>query len=156
VIRPAPFPRAAVWLPSIAVAACFLSVGCDHRHDDNSVKPSPIEALATRELPRDPRAEARSRGRSVFTHYCAICHGDAGKGDGFNSASLEVPPRDFSSAEFWQRSTDERLLLAVSEGGPAVGKSVLMPFWGKTLTGQQLHAVVAYLRTLGPQANLKP
>jgi mono/diheme cytochrome c family protein len=134
----------------MAVAACFLIAGCDRALDDNFARPSAIEALATRELPRDPVAESRLRGRRIFTHYCAICHGEDGKGDGFNSTNLEVAPRDFSNAEFWQRSTDERLLLAVSKGGPAVGKSVLMPLWGKTLTDRQLDDVVAYLHALGP------
>jgi mono/diheme cytochrome c family protein len=44
--------------------------------------------------------------------------------------------------------TDENLLLVVSKGGPAVGKSVLMPAWGKTLTDRQLHDVIAFLHTL--------
>jgi mono/diheme cytochrome c family protein len=149
VIRPTQSLRAAAPLLSIAVVACFPTVGCDRPLDDKSEQPSPIEVLAMRDVPRNPEAAARSRGRKVFTHYCAICHGDGGKGDGFNSTNLAVAPQDFSNADFWQRMTEERLLLAVSKGGPAVGKSVLMPAWGKTLTDRQLHDVVTYLRTLG-------
>ena len=70
------------------------------------------------------------------------------KGNGFNSTNLAVPPRDFSNPQFWRQATDERLLLTVSKGGTAVGKSVLMPAWGRTLTDRQLRDVVAFLHTL--------
>ena len=108
---------------------------------------SPIETLAMRNVLADPAAESQLRGQKVYKHYCAICHGDEGKGDGFNSTNLAVPPRNFSSPQFWQQLTDENLLLVVSKGGPAVGKSVLMPAWGRTLTDRQMHDVVAFLHT---------
>jgi mono/diheme cytochrome c family protein len=140
-------------LLAIAVVACSLTVGCKRPHfEKKSVNRSPIEMLATRDLPRNPAAETRTRGRNVFMHYCAICHGDTGQGDGFNSSNLEVAPRDFSNPEFWQRSTDDHLLLVVSNGGPAVGRSVLMPAWGRTLTDRELHDVVTYLRAFDPEA----
>jgi mono/diheme cytochrome c family protein len=135
----------------VATAACCLMVGCV-RPVNIFAKPSAIEDLATHHVLRSPAAEAPSRGQKVFAHYCAICHGETGRGDGFNSTNLEVAPRDFSSSEFWQHATDERLRLAISNGGPAVGRSVLMPSWGKTLTDRQLNDVVAYLRTLGRRA----
>jgi len=108
-----------------------------------------------RDVPTDALAESQSRGRRVFEHYCVICHGREGQGNGFNSTHLEVLPQDFTSSQFWQQASDERLLLAVSNGGLAVGKSVLMPAWGRTLNDQQLHDVVAFLHTLYPQAGDK-
>jgi mono/diheme cytochrome c family protein len=114
-------------------------------------EPSPIEDLAARNLSPDPLVKSRSRGAEVYKHYCSICHGDNGKGDGFNSTNLAVPPRNFSAAQFWRQATDEHLLLAVSKGGPAVGKSVLMPAWGKTLTDRNMRDIVAFLHTLAEQ-----
>jgi cytochrome c oxidase cbb3-type subunit 3 len=116
-----------------------------------SQPPSPIEVLAARNVSRDPVVESQSRGAKVYEHYCAICHGQKGQGDGFNSTNLAVRPRDFSAPRFWRRATDEQLLLAVSKGGPAVGKSVLMPAWGKTLTDRNMRDVVAFLHTLAAQ-----
>ena len=95
------------------------------------------------------------RGGKVFKHYCATCHGNEGQGNGFNSTNLAVPPRDFSNAQFWRQATDERLLLAVSKGGTAVSKSVLMPAWGQTLTDRQLNDVVTFLHTLAPRGDPK-
>ena len=154
-IQPQGPPARARRLP-IALAACFLMIGCDRAADDKSAEPSPIEVLATRDVPPDPVAESQSRGQKVYKHYCAICHGDGGQGDGFNSTNLAVTPRDFSNPAFWRQTTEERLLIAVSKGGPAVGKSVLMPAWGRTLTDREMRDVVAFLTTLAvreePQA----
>jgi cytochrome c oxidase cbb3-type subunit 3 len=132
----------------VAFVACLLTIGCARPAHDTLEEPSPIETLTMRTGPFDPVAESESRGRNVYKHYCSICHGDEGQGDGFNSTNLTVPPRDFSGSEFWRQATDERLLLTVTKGGMAAGKSVLMPAWGRTLTDRQLRDVVAFLHTL--------
>jgi cytochrome c oxidase cbb3-type subunit 3 len=99
----------------------------------------------------DPVAESQARGRKVYKHYCSICHGNEGQGDGFNSSNLAVLPRDFTDPQFWRHATDEHLILAVSKGGPAVGKSVLMPAWGQTLTDRNIRDIIAFLHTLAIQ-----
>lgn len=62
-----------------------------------------------------------------FASICATCHGAAGNGQGPAAAGLTTKPRDYSDAQ-WQKSvTDEELKKIILEGGPAVGKSPLMP-----------------------------
>ncbi|MCH8048325.1 MAG: cytochrome c [Planctomycetes bacterium] len=136
----------AAWL-ALSVAGC--GPGGDNQAPGEF--PSPIRDLAVRRQRLDPVAEARTRGRETYMHYCQICHGDTGQGDGFNSTNLAVAPRDFSDPEFWKSSTDERLTSAIADGGEAVGKSVLMPAWGKTLSQQQIDDVIAYLPTIPEQ-----
>jgi cytochrome c oxidase cbb3-type subunit 3 len=148
----APRPSAAAPLVLAAAGACllttFLTTGCTHTDNNKSNETSPLETLAMRDVPPDSTAESQQRGRKVFEHYCSICHGINGQGDGFNSSNLAVPPRNFADQQFWKQATDEKLILVVSKGGPAAGKSVLMPAWGRTLTERQMHDAVAYLRTL--------
>ena len=134
-------------IPAVYVAA-FLTMAWIRSRQGHSeqVYPSKIEALAVRREPADPLADARSRGRKVYQHYCQICHGETGKGDGFNSGNLAQPPRDFTDAKFWQQTSDERVYYAVAQGGPSVGKSVLMPAWGHTLTERQLRDVIVFIR----------
>jgi mono/diheme cytochrome c family protein len=70
-----------------------------------------------------PAAEAEQK----FTTLCATCHGANGMGDGAASASLNPKPRAYSD-QAWQASvTDEHLKTVIVKGGPAVGKSALMP-----------------------------
>ena len=148
----APHPSAAAPLVLAAVGACllatFVMTGCTRPAYNRFKETSPLESLAMRSAPRDSMAESRQRGRKVYEHYCSICHGIDGHGDGFNSANLAVPPRNFVSPQFWQQTKEESLVLVVTKGGPAVGKSVLMPAWGRTLTERQIRDAVAYLHTL--------
>lgn len=113
---------------------------------------SEIETLAGGKQPVDELSEAQSRGQQAFEHYCAICHGSEGRGDGFNSTNLPVSPRDFTNSAFWEATTEERVYFAVSRGGPSIGKSVLMPAWGRTLNEGQIRDVITFIRTFATHA----
>ncbi len=112
---------------------------------------SEIQSLAVRREPADPLADALARGGKIYRHYCRICHGEEGKGDGFNSYNIEPPPRNLTDDDFWQQTTDERAYYAVSQGGGSVGKSVMMPAWGHTLTDRQIRDVITFVRALAGQ-----
>lgn len=141
-------PSARAWIVATALSLVFLAAGCGSSQREQDAYPSQIaELVADGEHP-DPLAEARSQGSQVYEHYCRICHGELGQGDGFNSTNLAVPPRDFSDEEFWKSATEDKLRAAITGGGTAVGKSVLMPAWGNTLSDEQVRTVIAYLRTV--------
>ncbi|HVM96014.1 MAG TPA: cytochrome c [Candidatus Acidoferrales bacterium] len=72
-------------------------------------------------------AAAMTEAKDIFANRCATCHGPAGKGDGPAGAALNPKPRDYGDAA-WQKSvTDDQIEKIILEGGPAVGKSPLMP-----------------------------
>jgi mono/diheme cytochrome c family protein len=65
--------------------------------------------------------------KAIFDTRCTPCHGANGKGDGAGAAALKPKPRDYTDPA-WQKSiTDDQLRQTILKGGPAVGKSVLMP-----------------------------
>jgi len=114
---------------------------------EGHVYPSEIEGLAVRKQPADPLADARNRGSKIFGHYCQMCHGPEGKGDGLNSTFLKTSPRDFTDREFWEkRTTRERTHDVIGRGGVYIGKSVLMPAWERTLTKQEISDVAVFIR----------
>ncbi len=125
-----------------------LSVGCGPPVSPYETLPSRIEELATRKDSRDPLVQSQSRGRRVYHHYCQICHGEQGGGDGFNSTNLSVRPRNFADEQFWKTASDKSLMRAISDGGESVGRSRLMPAWGRTLDEQQIRDVIAFLKTI--------
>jgi len=95
-------------------------------------------------------ATAAEQAQQIFELRCTPCHGPRGEGDGPATASLTPRPRNFRSAD-WQKSvTDEYIEKIVMYGGPAVGKSPMMPA-NRDLIGK--HEVVesmrAYVRKLG-------
>ncbi|MBI5280628.1 MAG: cytochrome c [Candidatus Solibacter usitatus] len=100
-----------------------------------------------------PKQEAvfnyeQANGKKLFEHYCVVCHGASGEGDGFNAFNLRPKPRDLTDQAVMLSIADQQLAEAISRGGRERGKSNLMPPWGHTLNERQIRYLVAYLRTL--------
>ncbi len=93
-----------------------------------------------------------SQGKYLYTKYCAVCHGDAGKGDGFNAYNLNPHPTDFTDAQFMHAFSDAQLAEAIALGGRGVNKSPLMPSWDGRMNANDIAYVVAYVRTFTPAA----
>lgn len=70
---------------------------------------------------------AAAAADELFATRCAPCHGARGQGDGRLAPNLNPRPRSFADAA-WQASvTDTFLEQIIRDGGPAVGRSPLMP-----------------------------
>lgn len=88
------------------------------------------------------------RGETLYQVYCTQCHGVTGNGKGVNAAHIAVMPRDHTDTKEMSARTDEELFKVVKHGGKSINKSVLMPAWGRNLSDEDIHALVAHLRTL--------
>ncbi len=85
----------------------------------------------------------------TFKFYCAQCHGLEGKGNGPNvGKEFPVDPRNFTEADEMEKLTDADIKNVILDGGPSASKSPMMPPWGKTLTEEEVDALVKYLRKL--------
>ena len=87
-------------------------------------------------------------GEEIYAQYCALCHGEQGRGDGSLSANLDPKPRDHTDGAYMNALTDDHLLKVVSEGGGAAGLAPIMPAWQGILSEQQILDVIAFVRTL--------
>jgi len=85
------------------------------------------------------------RGKTLYKEYCAQCHGFTGKGDGPAASALEPKPAIHANIPF-EKLPMEYLYNVVNHGGPAVGKSPNMPYWGLTIGQQGVADVIAYLK----------
>ena len=82
---------------------------------------------ATPAFAEDIPAAAQEEAKSIFAMRCATCHGTSGHGDGAAAIAMNPKPRSFADAE-WQKSvTDQQIEQIIVGGGPATGKSPLMP-----------------------------
>jgi mono/diheme cytochrome c family protein len=70
---------------------------------------------------------AMQEAQSIYSTRCVTCHGPGGKGDGPAGAALSPKPRDLSDSAWQQSVTDEHIEKIIQSGGPAVGKSPMMP-----------------------------
>jgi len=93
---------------------------------------------------------ATQEAQQIFNSRCTMCHGAAGKGDGPAAAALKPQPRDLSDPA-WQKSvTDQQIEQIIVGGGPAVGKSPLMPANADLRTKPDVvRALVVLVRNLG-------
>lgn len=87
-------------------------------------------------------------GEVLFQHYCAVCHGTLGKGDGFNAYNLSPRPRDLSDPDFQNSLDDRRLADIIRYGGTLRGGSRNMPAWGETLDDRQIRRIVRCIREM--------
>jgi len=85
------------------------------------------------------------RGEKLYSRYCRGCHGEEGKGDGL----VFMPHVDnLTRKGYIDKLPDSYLLLAITKGGPGIGKSNYMPSWEGTLSKQQMLDIIAYVRSL--------
>jgi mono/diheme cytochrome c family protein len=95
-------------------------------------------------------AQTAQPGKLTYDKWCAGCHGDTGKGDGYGAAFMLPRPRDFTLGVFQIRTTasgelptDADLFRVVEEGMPGTA----MPAWKSRLSKQEQADVIAYLKT---------
>ncbi|MBX5463286.1 MAG: cytochrome c [Steroidobacteraceae bacterium] len=82
----------------------------------------------------------------LYDTYCVQCHGVNRDGNGINSATMAVKPRDHTDSKAMGDTPDDLLFKAIKSGGLSVSKSVLMPTWGGVLTDDEIRLLVQYLR----------
>jgi len=105
-----------------------------------------VACLATAVASADePPKGDRDRGEKLYSRYCRGCHGEEGKGDGL----VFMPHVDnLTRKGYIDQLPDSYLLLAITKGGPGIGKSTYMPRWEGTLSTQQMWDIIAYIRSL--------
>lgn len=126
---------ASLWLVTVGAAGCGQRTRATDTAAARSKSPSYEERL----------------GREVYEYHCQTCHGETGAGDGFNAFNLDPRPRDLTAPALHAQKSDADFEDAIRRGGIGVGLSPLMPPYGRTLSPDQLHAVVVFVRRLRSQ-----
>ena len=81
----------------------------------------------------------------MWKEWCARCHAQDGSGK-VTEPTVDVAPLDFTECKTATAEPDADWELAIASGGPAVGLSSQMPAFGDTLTPEQVHEFVEYMR----------
>jgi mono/diheme cytochrome c family protein len=93
---------------------------------------------------KDTPEAAVMRGHIVFKHYCVLCHGESGEGNGRAAKVHTPPPANLTTTD----KNDQYKELIIRKGGLFLGRSDGMPPWENELTNEQIGDVIAYLRTI--------
>ena len=138
---------------SFSISRCLVRYG-------QKTRPLPVVVVALLPLWLLSHTEASAlgnvaRGKQLYQHYCAACHGIEGTGTGRNAPYLEQmgrAPRDHTDIWYMNRLSDAELYRAISEGKRRDGEPPFMPWWGLTLTAAEIWDLVAFIRDLARDA----
>ena len=97
-----------------------------------------------------------SQGKRVFYLYCVWCHADASPAGPSNRSNLTPVPSLLNDGDKLNAESDEFMVNIITLGGSALGKSAMMPPYGKTLSPGEIKAVVAFTRAIAQPAYQKP
>lgn len=88
-------------------------------------------------------------GRRLNDQYCDRCHNPESTVERVsNYDNLEVKPHPFSEGDALNKLSDADLIAIITNGGPALQKSALMPAWGNTLSKSEVQALITYIRAV--------
>ncbi len=94
-----------------------------------------------------PSAVSADTAAANYKDLCSKCHGPSGKGNGAEAKTLNPKPADYTDCKKMSPIPDATLFKAIKSGGQSVGKSKDMPAWGEALSDQEIHDLVAYVRS---------
>ncbi len=144
----------------ILILVCAVAIiGCTGRHAEGEKNRSPTDSTRGADSTLQGAVVQRMReesyeekqGAFLYNRYCAVCHGQEGKGDGFNAFNLDPRPRDLSDSTYMAALSDDQIVHTISGGGRSVNKSSLMPAYGWTLDTQQIRNISSFVRTFASQ-----
>jgi len=94
-------------------------------------------------------------GSRVNDQYCSRCHNPESTPERVsNYDNLETKPHPFSEGDTLNKMSDADLTAIITNGGPALQKSALMPAWGNTLSKSDVQALIAYIRAVSDPPSL--
>ena len=129
------------------LASMVLILGCGGTPETGTaVCPPPPDPRVIASIPSEPvTSGSATRGAALFERECTRCHSPqlAARGSRF---FRDYPRLD--CADYLAQASDPYLFLAISAGGPAIGRGELMKPFSEMLSEQEIADLVAYLESL--------
>jgi len=138
----------------IILLITFMAVNCSKKIDV-SIQQAPKNDTTVKSVNNNDSVNlvklsyGQEQGSILFRKYCSVCHGETGKGNGFNSYNLNPHPRNFTDSNFAMSHNLDHLQLVISSGGKAGGRSALMRPYGGTLKSNEIEYLAQYIVFLG-------
>jgi mono/diheme cytochrome c family protein len=150
--------------PGVLLASC--------REKSAAAKPDPLVRAYDVEIDWNdqqrviPLNYQQAQGKRVFYTNCVWCHADATPAGPSNRSNVTPTPPLANDGSVLNPLSDELLRNTITLGGSAMGKSAMMPPWGKTLRQDEIQGVIGFMRAIaqppynppahpGPQYSVK-
>jgi mono/diheme cytochrome c family protein len=141
-------PRVPMPQATLELVASYLVELAARRYPQSARVQAAAPPPATRTAEPAPDPTPPLGAAALYGRFCAACHGDRGRADGFNVPYLPVRPTAHADSAYMSRRSDDALFDATYAGGFIMNRSNRMPPFGQTLTRDQIWELVRYLRTL--------
>ena len=138
---------------AVGVALCIVFLPACSRKPA-AAKPDPLlQAYAVVQDTNDPQRiiplnYQQAQGARVFQADCVWCHADSTPAGPSNRSNVTPTPPLFNDGATLNPVSDEFLQSIIKLGGGAMGRSAMMSPWGRTLSGDEIRAVIAYIRAV--------
>jgi len=142
--------RVYFWIP---LSLILVGLGGCHKHSDTT-KADPLLAAydtetdwadAQRIIPLD---YGQAQGKRIFYRDCVWCHADSTPAGPSNRSNLTPVPPLLNDGSILNPESDEYLQNLIALGGAAMGKSAMMPPYGRILLTEEIRSVIAFTRVI--------
>lgn len=149
--------KAKTWMGVFVAVAFAGTSGCHHRGEKTEASDPALAAYDTeadwtdaqRVIPLDYQ---QAQGKQVFYEQCVWCHADATPAGPSNRSNLTPVPPLLNDGAALNSESNERMQQIITLGGAAVGKSAMMPPYGRTLSAEDIRAVISFARAIAQPA----
>ncbi len=138
------------WISTMEIQPSFRPMEDPLPLPANSVPVEGVAYLPGSGAPANPvpsGPESLQRGQDLYAINCAVCHGNAGKGDGPVAKDLIRKPADLTGANAAGLS-DGEIFLVITSGVKFSDSKVTMPDLRENLAAGDRWDVVNYVRSL--------
>jgi mono/diheme cytochrome c family protein len=140
------------WIRALFLIAIAAISGC--RKHAEAPKPDPL--LSAYDTEPDwtdaqkiiPLSYQQSQGKRIFYQQCVWCHADATPAGPSNRSNLTPVPPLLNDGATLNAESDEFMQNIITLGGSALGKSAMMPPYGKMLSSEEIRSVIAFARAV--------
>lgn len=140
------------WI-SVVIGMTLLDIsGCGKR-----AEPAKIDSLAAAyDSEADwtdgqriiPLNYQQAQGKRIFYQQCVWCHADATPAGPSNRSNLTPVPPLLNDGNALNPESDEYMQNVIALGGSAVGKSAMMPPYGRVLSADEIRSLIAFVRAI--------
>jgi mono/diheme cytochrome c family protein len=95
-----------------------------------------------------PLGYSQAQGKRIFYAQCVWCHADATPAGPSNRSNLTPVPSLLNDGAVLNAQSDEYLQNIITLGGSALGKSAMMPPYGRVLSAEEIRSVIAFARAI--------
>jgi mono/diheme cytochrome c family protein len=98
----------------------------------------------------------QAQGKRIFYEQCVWCHADSTPAGPSNRSNVSPDPPLMNDGAILNAESDASLHKIIAFGGPAAGKSAMMPPYGLSLRDEEIDDLVAYIRVIATPEYHKP